>query len=153
GQPLDEEGNPCTTVLSSSTPGCPPTHGFGSGVLDTGPRALAVNNTTDTLYATNSETKAIDVFVAAPEPLAATEGVTWVATAHGTADPDGAGNITGCEFQFGPTTSYGSSEECSAAGPLPYSSETPVSAELPGLNGDGQHTYHVRLVVRNAAGA
>ena len=153
GQPLDAEGNPCSVTLTASGPGCPPTHEFGSTVLDNSPRALATDDNTGTLYVANSEAKAIDAFIEAPEAIAATEGLTWFATAHGTADPDGAGDITDCEFQFGPTKSYGSSEECTAAGPLPFSSETAVSAELPGLNGDGHHIYHTRLVVKNEAGA
>ena len=153
GQPLDSEGNPCAVVLSASQPGCAPTHQFGNAVVEPFPRAPAVDESTGTVYVPNSDAGAIDVFIEAPEAIAATEGVTWIATAHGIADPDGAGNIADCEFQFGPTTSYGSSEECTAAGPLPYSSATAVSAELPGLNGDGQHTYHMRLVVKNAAGA
>jgi hypothetical protein len=153
GQPLDAEGNPCSVTLTASGPGCPPTHEFGSTVLDNSPHALATDANTGTLYVVNSEAKAIDAFIEAPEAIAATEGLTWFATAHGTADPDGAGDITDCEFQFGPTKSYGSSEECSAAGPLPFSSETAVSAELPALNGDGHHIYHTRLVVKNEAGA
>lgn len=153
GQPLDAKGHPCAVTLSAGQPGCPPTHEFGANVLSEAPHGPAVDESTGTIYATNSAASAVDAFVAAPEGIADTEGVTWVATAHGVAEPDGAGNIVSCEFQYGPTTKYGSSEECSAAGPLPYTTATPVSAELPGLNGDGQHTYHDRLVIENAAGA
>ena len=35
----------------------------------------------------------------------------------------------------------------------PLHEHTAVSAELPGLNGDGQHVYHYRLVLKNEAGA
>jgi hypothetical protein len=153
GQPLDDEGNACPTPLTETGAGCPPTHEFGATVLGNNPRGIAIDNSSGNLYVTNEEARAIDVFIEAPEAIAATEGATWIATVHGTAKPDGAGNITECKFEFGPTTTYGSSEACEAAGPLPYSSDTAVEAKLPGLNGDGQHTYHYRLVVKNAAGA
>jgi sugar lactone lactonase YvrE len=153
GQPLDSEGNPCATTLSASGEGCAPTHQFGSAVLPTAVNGIAVDSSTNRVYVYNSQKREIEVFIGAAEPIAATEGVTWRATVHGTAMPDGAGDIVECYFQYGETTNYGSKQECSSSGSLPFTADESVSADLTTLNGDGQHTYHARLVVKNEAGA
>ena len=71
------------------------------------------------------------------------------ATLNATVNPDG-GEISDCNFEYGPTASYGSSAPCS---PQPGSGETPVSvtATITGL--DPNTTYHYRISASNAGGA
>ena len=67
----------------------------------------------------------------------------------GTVDPDGAGQITKCEFQWGRDTRYLETPiPCSQATPI--TSATAVSAELTGL--EAVKTYHYRLVTTSANG-
>ncbi len=61
----------------------------------------------------------------------------------GTADPNEAGNITECYFDFGTTVAYGSTQNCNES--LPITSVQGVTANLPGLL--GEQTYHYRLVL------
>ncbi len=67
----------------------------------------------------------------------------------GTVDPDGAGAITKCEFQWGKDARYLETPiPCSEATPI--NSATAVSAELTGLQ--SVRTYHYRLVTTSANG-
>ncbi|HEY7257265.1 MAG TPA: hypothetical protein VH476_11360 [Solirubrobacterales bacterium] len=153
GQPLDASGNPCATTLTETGEGCGPTHQFGAAVLPSFPTGIGVNSSNNKVYVAAQEKKEIRVFIGAAEPIAATEGVTWRATVNGTAMPDGAGDIVECYFEYGATTTYGSKQTCSSSNPLPYTGDEAVSADLTSLIGDGQHTYHARLVLKNEAGA
>lgn len=67
------------------------------------------------------------------------------ATAAGTVDPDGSG-VTGCRFEIGPSTAYGTAVPCAA---LPGAGRSPVAvrASLTGLLPNS--AYHVRLVATN----
>jgi hypothetical protein len=155
GQPLDAAGNPCPVTLTASGPGCEPTNDFGSDLLTRGnfaPGGIGVNSATDTVYVVDTNKRTVNGFVGSPAPIAFTEGPVGRYEVSGTAKPDGAGEIVECYFEFGETIDYGSKEECSPT-PVGYNSDQAVTAELPGLNGDGQHTYHYRLVATNAAGA
>lgn len=70
------------------------------------------------------------------------------ATLHGLVDPRGS-NVTNCHFEWGTTTSYGSTAPCQA---LPGGGQGPqlVTAQLHGLQ---QHTtYFFRLSATSAAG-
>jgi hypothetical protein len=70
------------------------------------------------------------------------------ATLQGTVDPDGT-PVTACRFEYGTTSSYGSSAPCATAsgeGTAPV----PESSVVAGLAPDT--TYHVRIVATNAAG-
>jgi polyvinyl alcohol dehydrogenase (cytochrome) len=80
------------------------------------------------------------------EPAASVTQAT--ATLNASVNPNGAG-VTECSFEYGPTTSYGSSVPCSS---LPGSGETPVSvsASLSSLSADT--TYHYRIVATNPGG-
>ncbi len=70
------------------------------------------------------------------------------ATIAATVNPNG-GEVTGCELEYGTTTSYGSSAPCSS---LPGSGSSPVavSASLTGLSANT--TYHFRISATNAGG-
>jgi hypothetical protein len=70
------------------------------------------------------------------------------ATVAGTVDPDGK-EVTECKFEYGTTTSYGASAECSKK-PGSGQNTVPVTGAISGLT---EHTtYHYRLVAKNAAG-
>lgn len=76
------------------------------------------------------------------------------AHATGEADPDGAGDITRCEFVYGLDAGYsGGSVPCSPAASVgsPITSKTPVSADITGLEPGTR--YHYRLITGNANGA
>src|SRR5438105_4920970 len=67
---------------------------------------------------------------------------------NATVNPRGK-TVTDCHFEYGPSTSYGSSAPCS---PSPGSGETavPVSAAVTGLSPNT--TYHFRIFAKNAGG-
>ena len=69
-------------------------------------------------------------------------------TLNGTVNPNG-GAVSDCRFEYGTSTSYGSSVSCSS---LPGSGESPVavSAALEGLSANT--TYYFRAVATNAGG-
>jgi hypothetical protein len=152
GQPLDSAGNPCPVTLTLNGPGCNPTNEWGSKLLtrgNNGTGGIGVNSATDTVYVLDPNRGTVNGFVGAAAPVALTEGPVARFEVSGTAKPDGAGEIVDCYFEFGETTDYGSKQDCSP-GPISYNSDQAVTAELPGLEGDGQHTYHYRLVTTNA---
>lgn len=70
------------------------------------------------------------------------------ATLNATVNPNG-GFISKCEFEYGPTQSYGSTARCAQA---PGSGEAPVavSASIAGLTAGG--TYHYRIAASNQGG-
>jgi len=83
-------------------------------------------------------------------PVATTGGATNVAqssaTVAGTVNPNGT--ATAYYFQYGTTTSYGSSTSSTSAGS--GTSDEPVSANLSGLASGA--TYHYRVVATSSAG-
>jgi hypothetical protein len=70
------------------------------------------------------------------------------ATLNATVNPNG-GVIGICEFEYGPTVSYGSTAQCAQA---PGAGEAPVavSASIAGLTAGG--TYHYRIAASNQGG-
>jgi hypothetical protein len=115
---------------------------FGGGSTT----SVAVDEATDTLYIADTGKGAIKEIPAAVVPKATTGEPTGNSSVSGTADPDGGGDVVECFFEFGTTTSYGSTQPCDQA--TPYSSPTAVTATLPGLV--GETLYHYRLVAGNA---
>ena len=89
----------------------------------------------------------------AGKPAVVTEPATSItassATLNATVNPNGW-PLTGCSFEYGPTTSYGKSAPCS---PQPGSGNSPVAvaAQVTGLT--AKKTYHFRIVATNAFGA
>jgi hypothetical protein len=83
------------------------------------------------------------VLTGAASSVQATEAVL-----NATVNPNGSA-ITACSFEYGPTTSYGSSVPCSS---LPGSGTSPVavSAAIAALT--AKATYHFRIVATNAFG-
>jgi hypothetical protein len=90
--------------------------------------------------------------IAQPSPAVSTGAATSIAqtsaTLHASVDPNGF-EVSECKFEYGPTTSYGSSAPCT---PAPGSGESPVavSAAIGGLAGNT--TYHFRIFAKNAGG-
>jgi phosphodiesterase/alkaline phosphatase D-like protein len=87
-----------------------------------------------------------------PPPTVVTEAASAVAqtsaTLHATVNPNGL-EVSECKFEYGTTTSYGSSAPCT---PSPGSGTSPVavSAAVTGLVANT--TYHFRIVAKNLAG-
>src|SRR5205085_42339 len=76
-------------------------------------------------------------------------GVTQTnATINASVNPNG-GEVTQCKFEYGTTTSYGSSAACTL-GPGSGSSAVAVSATVTGLTENT--VYHFRIVATNAGG-
>jgi FG-GAP repeat len=71
------------------------------------------------------------------------------ATLHASVNPNGE-EVTSCVFEYGTTTAYGSTAECSPAKPGSGESPVAVSAALSKLGTNT--TYYFRLAVRNAFG-
>lgn len=71
------------------------------------------------------------------------------ATLNGTVNPNGT-EVTECRFEYGPSTSYGSSVPCDSS-PGTGGAAVAVSAPIAGLT--ASTTYHFRLIAVNAGGA
>ncbi len=117
-------------------------------------KGIAVQDSSDTVFLASSngliyELRGISV------PKATTGEPTGNSSVGGTADADGAGEITECFFEFGEHGSgepspYGSVQNCSQTHITQGESPKAVEAALPGLA--GETTYHYRLVLGNANG-
>jgi phosphodiesterase/alkaline phosphatase D-like protein len=85
-------------------------------------------------------------------PLVATTGVSSVtqtgATLDGTVNPDGE-EVTGCKFEYGTTTSYGSAAACTSA---PGSGTSPVAVSGSAGSLSANTTYHFRVSATNSSG-
>jgi hypothetical protein len=128
---------------------------FGSGHLEES-NGVAVNETTNTVYATVPRTGLVELF-GAPEELAEAvtgtpaTGVTGTsADVSGSVAPGGLA-VTSCRFEYGLSESYGANHPCSQAPPLTGTAAIPVSGSLEGLQPD--ETYHYRLVAVDAHGS
>jgi DNA-binding beta-propeller fold protein YncE/phosphodiesterase/alkaline phosphatase D-like protein len=113
------------------------------------PRGIAVQNSTDTVFVSSTNGKVYE-FRGINVPKPTTGEPVANSTVGGTADTDSSGEITNCEFEFGPTESYGGKQPCTQTHVTEGESPKAVEAALPGLI--GEHTYHYRLVLTNAEG-
>ena len=68
---------------------------------------------------------------------------------HATVDPNGAGDITNCEVQYGTTIAYGTSIPCVPSPSPKFSAPTAIEAHLAIHPGS---SFHYRVVVENADG-
>jgi hypothetical protein len=109
-------------------------------------RGLAVDEATDTLLVAMGGINRVLEIPVVVAPKASTGEPIAGAEVGGTAAPDGAGPITECYFEFGPTAAYGSKQNCAQS--LPINASTTVTADLPGLV--REMTHHYRLVVATA---
>jgi hypothetical protein len=138
GSPIEEFG-----ALSSEVPG------------------LEVDGRTGTVYVSNGIFGAneVKIFKAIPVPDALTQGATnashTTATVNGHVDPVGAGEITGCEFQYVRNSLWDSNKFASASSApcepaAPFTSPEDVHADLSGLPLD--EGFHYRLRATDANG-
>jgi DNA-binding beta-propeller fold protein YncE len=115
------------------------------------PQGVAIDPSSGTLYVADKANNLIDVFATVAVPDVETKPATDVeeaaATLNGHLDPDGGGEVTECEFEYGTTTAYGQSAPCSPA--PPYASPEDLSTHV-SLN--PSTTYHFRLTAANANG-
>jgi len=84
----------------------------------------------------------------AVETKPASSIASTTATVNATVNPNG-GAGTECNFEYGPTTSFGKTASCTSA-PGSGTTAVPVSASLTGLTANT--TYHFRVVATNAGG-
>lgn len=116
--------------------------------------SIAVNTSSGRVYAGNfplSSSVRIfsrNIFLVDATTKAASDVAETTATLNGTIDPAESGAVTSCEFEYGPTVSYGQTAPCVPA--TPYSALTNVSAELSGLSVGSN--YHFRLHASSASG-
>lgn len=117
------------------------------------PDDLAVGADGD-VYVADATAKAVDVFgpdLVIPDvvlaPVSNLKGRS--VTLNGTVNPDAEGEPT-CSFEYGTTTSYGQTVECSEHVPGSAESPVPVTANVEGLQADT--TYHFRLLATNTNG-
>src|SRR5262245_22978459 len=126
---------------------------FGTGRLE-GSRGADVNTSTGNVYVSSNPSAGGRVVIfgpLVPVPDAITGVATSVtqttATLNGHVDPAGAGDIIDCHFEYGTTTSYGSSVPCVQATPI--SGPTDVTADVSGLT--PSTIYHFTLVASSGA--
>jgi hypothetical protein len=136
-----------TSHCSSGTP----LERFGSGELTEG-AGVAVDASRGLVYVADASADAVALFKAVTVPTPATGGavtpLVGAVTLEGTVNPEGV-PVTTCEFEYGLTSSYGSTAPC-AQSPGNGTVATPVSAQVTVAPG---HTYHYRLVAANANGS
>jgi Tol biopolymer transport system component len=124
------------------------------------PFGLAVNDTTGDLYVGDVASTVVTIFGplatipdVAVTPASSVQPTT--ATLNGTVSPDGVALSVsgGCEFEYGTSTSYGTTVPCDqSAGQIGTGSNpVPVTAEVSGLQQNT--TYYYRLDASNAQGA
>ena len=105
------------------------------------------------LYVADGGSNAVDIFtpgIVLPKVTygAVTNQTQTGGTLNASVDLNGVSEVTSCEFQYGATTSYGSSVPCSPS--TPYTANTAVSAGISGLT--AETTYHYRLVLATTNG-
>lgn len=127
---------------------CAPKESFGNGHLPQ-PRGLAIDGGTNAVYVAIEGGVAVFHSKVVPDvvPKPASVGTTdAVLSAH--LDPLGAGDITGCEIEYGPDSSYGSTASCDQL--LPMSDPGDVTVHLTGLSTES--VYHYRFLASNGNG-
>jgi hypothetical protein len=119
---------------------------------------VAIDEAAEKVYVSSDNENQMKVLLYGPPlavPKASTEGADEITatgtTVHGAVNPKGQ-SLSDCKFEYGTSTSYGSTAPCvPAAGTIPAdSSPHSVSAALSGL--ESATIYHYRLVATNAIG-
>jgi hypothetical protein len=150
GDVYADEGGQITVYGSGGSP----KYSFGEGDFGFSSAGVAVRGGGN-VYVADPSAHEIDAYgpFSAPSFLVETKAATNVkhvkATLHGHLDPNGGLPITGCEFEWGESVSYGETPIPCAEGES-FSSAADVSAELTGLTPGT--TYHFRLHVTTTSG-
>jgi DNA-binding beta-propeller fold protein YncE len=131
--------------------GCPATDTFAGTTL-TDSTGIAVDPTDTEVYVADASADTIYAFTPAVLPDASTEAPTNITTTSGTingsVNPDGIASTY--QFEYGPTTAYGSVTP-STPGIVGSDSTTHyLTADLTGL--EPSATYHYRIAATNASG-
>ncbi len=149
-----------TSSYGSSVPCAPASPGAGNSAVGvSGDLSALVPNTTYhyRLEATNSfgagDTPDATFTTQPGAPIAVARAATALApagaTLNGSVNPDGSA-VTSCQFEYGPTTSYGTTAPCSPATIPAGANGVDVSAPITGLEPDT--VYHYRLDATNGVG-
>ena len=117
-------------------------------------KGIAVQDSSDTVFLASSNGKIYELR-GISVPKSTTGEPTGNSSVGGTADADGAGEITECLFEFGEhgvgeSSPYGNVQNCNQTHITQGESPKAIEAALPGLA--GETTYHYRLVLGNANG-
>ncbi len=125
-----------------------------------GVQGIAVSSA-GTLYVADPSKHVVDIFGAAIklpkityEPVSSPKPTS--VTLHATVDPNGGGNVTACEFEYGTTTSYElgkipcNPNPASSPPGSNFSTPTAITAELTGLT--PETTYHYRVIATDGNG-
>jgi phosphodiesterase/alkaline phosphatase D-like protein len=149
-----------TSSYGSSVP-CTPHPGSGTSAVAVSASLTGLGQNTTyhfRVVATNPQGTSVGAevtFTTPPSPPApavatgaASSATQTAATLNATVNPNGA-TVSDCHFDYGVTTTYGSSAPCT---PQPGSDASPVavSASITGLS--PSTTYHFRIVATNARG-
>ncbi len=138
------------------------TEEFGSGELNNELGGLGVDAQTGKVYVSDGifgGPHEVKIYKPIIVPDAITQDATGVlhseAVLHGHVDPVGAGEITGCEFQYVKDSLFNSTKFASATSvpcepAAPFASPADVSADLSGLT--VEEGFHYRLRATNANG-
>jgi hypothetical protein len=151
-----------TTTAYGKSATCAPAPGSGESpvAVSASVAGLSANTTYHFLVsATNAggtslgEDKSFTTQPSTPPPTVTTTAAAaltrTLATVNGTVNPNG-GTVTDCHFDYGTTTSYGSSVLCSSA---PGSGTSPVAVVASLGNLSPATTYHYRVSATNAGGS
>jgi hypothetical protein len=150
-----------TTTAYGSSATCSPTPGSGESPVAVSASVSGLSASTAyhfRISATNAggtslgEDKSFTTQPSTPAPTVTTTAATAVtrtlATLNGTVNPNGA-TVSDCHFEYGATTSYGSTAPCASA-PGSGTSAVATSASLGNLS--PASTYHFRISATNAGG-
>lgn len=127
---------------------CQPKESFGAGNLSE-PKGLATDGSTGSVYVAIQGGVAVFRSKVIPDitPKPSSVGLDdAVVTAH--LDPAGAGDITGCVVDFGPTKAYGTTVPCDQQ--LPLSAASDATVHLSNLS--TEQPYHFRFRATNGNG-
>jgi hypothetical protein len=122
---------------------------FATGVNGANFKGIAVDESTGTVFISNSGSGQILEYpqVAAPDVTTGTvsDVTTTSAVVTGHIDPAGGGDIVSCRVEYGRTATYGQSAPCEPQ--TPYSGPQDVAAHLTDLRPGVE--YHFRVVAGN----
>lgn len=133
--PADEAEHPVSAALSGLVP-----NGISYAYR------LVIERAGETIEGDNRFFKTTDTVITGNASAAS----ALTATVQGTINPEGT-PLTECKFEYGPTTSYGSSVPCTES-PASIGEGTNAVSVHANLSSLTEPTYHYRLVATNALG-